>query len=187
MKKFLACLTLGLLVGVLVLGCSYNGTKPIPNNLPNNSPNNGVVNPNPEQTQVEVTLYFANKEYVETGNENLEKLLPEKRMISVGKVTKEEAIVRELLKGTTNSNAISEIPPKIELRSVQVVEEIAYVDFSSNNLSGGSLQESLMIGQIVNTLTELNNVKKVQFLVDGKTAETLMGHIDVRNPLTKAN
>jgi len=35
------------------------------------------------------------------------------------------------------------------------------------------------------TLTELDNIKAVQFLVDGKKVETLMGHIYTMEPLKR--
>lgn len=179
MSKYL----LVLLVFVLMTACS-NKTL-INNPTGENKPNDVVVNPNPDQAQVEVTLYFANKEYIQTGNEKLEKVLPEKRTITIGKMSKEEAVLKELFKGPTDSKLSNAIPSGVTLNNVQVVEKIAYVDFSRQNLNGGSLEESLIIKQIVKTLTWLDSVDKVQFLVNGKNAESLMGHIDITNPISE--
>ena len=44
------------------------------------------------------------------------------------------------------------------------------------------MQEDFTIAQIVNTLLELDHIDKVQFLIDGKKAETLMGHISITEP-----
>ena len=38
------------------------------------------------------------------------------------------------------------------------------------------------ITQIVNSLLELDNIERVQFLIDGEKAESLMGHIDISEP-----
>jgi DNA transposition AAA+ family ATPase len=51
---------------------------------------------------------------------------------------------------------------------------------------GGSLDELLTVYSIVNALTmNLRAVTSVQVLVDGKEVDTLVGHVDLRRPLTK--
>src|SRR5262245_11920801 len=53
--------------------------------------------------------------------------------------------------------------------------------------TGGSLDEALTIFSIVNALTvNLPDVTSVQILIDGKEVDTLAGHIDLRQPLTKS-
>ena len=64
-------------------------------------------------------------------------------------------------------------------------EETVVVDFSSRNLTGSRRQESLLIGQIVRTLTHsFDEVDAVAFTVDGEPAETLMGHVDITGSFT---
>lgn len=59
------------------------------------------------------------------------------------------------------------------------------VDFDSEGLSGGSMQEDLLISQIVRTLhLTFDNVRNVQFTVDGNIADSLMGHISIGSPFT---
>lgn len=141
-------------------------------------------NKEPEKTekQQEITLYFANKSYVQTGDEKLEKVLPEKRTITLNDVPLEEAVVRELLAGTKQEELQSGIPESVRLLDVKVAEGTAYVNFAQEGLAGGSLQESLTIAQITRSLRGLEGIKNVQFLIDGKKAESLMGHIDTTNP-----
>ena len=51
---------------------------------------------------------------------------------------------------------------------------------------GGTLNELLTVYTIVNALTvNLPAVTAVQVLVDGKEVDTLSGHIDLRQPLSK--
>ena len=133
----------------------------------------------------EVTLYFANTEYIETGNENLKQLMPEKRTIEYKDISIEEAIVKELMKEPENHKLSTVIPATIQLIDVQVSDSIAFVNFAQEGLYGGSMQESFTISQIVNSLVELDNVDKVQFLIDGDRAESLMGHFDIREPFEK--
>ena len=65
---------------------------------------------------------------------------------------------------------------------------IATVDFSKElqtNFSGGSTGEEMLIGSIVNTLTDFPEVQKVSILIDGSAVETLSGHMDLSEPLTR--
>jgi spore germination protein GerM len=66
-----------------------------------------------------------------------------------------------------------------------------YVDLSpeaSSGHRGGSLDEALAVYAIVNAITtNLPDVKTVQILVDGKEVDSLAGHIDLREPLTKSD
>ena len=85
---------------------------------------------------------------------------------------------------------VSAIPPGTTIRALFMTEGgDAYVDFSreiTSGHTGGTADELLTIYTIVNALTEnLPGVTGVQLLVDGKEVDTLAGHIDLRNPLTK--
>jgi hypothetical protein len=51
---------------------------------------------------------------------------------------------------------------------------------------GGALDEILTVYTIVNALTvNLPAIQRVQILIDGKEADTLAGHVDLRYPLPK--
>ena len=141
-----------------------------------------IVDPTPEIKSKEVNLYFANMEYIETGNEDLKHLIPEKRLVKYGDISLAEVVVRELIKGSQNPKLGSSIPTTVKLLEVEVADDTAYVNFAREGLHGGSLQETFTINQIVTSLLELDNINKVQFLVDGKRAESLMGHITVLEP-----
>lgn len=133
-----------------------------------------------------VKLYYANTEYVRTGDESLPRVLPEEREVDVSTRPVAEAAVRGL---TTppRSERLGTALEKLRLNGVHVREGIAYVDFAKAGLNGGSLEERLVVEQVVKTLTELEGIQAVQFLVDGKEPETLMGHIYVQEPLTRGD
>ena len=85
---------------------------------------------------------------------------------------------------------VSAIPPGTTLRALYVTANgSAFVDLSREVVSahpGGSLDELLTVYTIVNALTmNLPGVTSVQVLVDGKEVDTLVGHVDLRRPLTK--
>ena len=43
----------------------------------------------------------------------------------------------------------------------------------------------MLVGSIVDTLTEFSEVKKVQILVEGKAVDTIAGHMDTEKPLSR--
>ena len=85
---------------------------------------------------------------------------------------------------------VSAVPSGTTLRALYLTPNgSAYVDLSRDVVTahpGGSLDELLTVYSIVNALTmNLPAVTSVQVLVDGKAVDTLVGHVDLRRPLTK--
>ena len=73
-----------------------------------------------------------------------------------------------------------------DLLAVSISGDIAYVDFSTTlklACDYDAAKESIFIYAIVNTLTELKTIKKVQILIDGEVQETLCGHLSIEKPL----
>lgn len=138
-----------------------------------------------EEKVKEVVLYFANKEYIETGNESLEKFIGEKRTVEYENMSLEEAIIEELKKGPKKSESETVIPETITILDVKVSNGIAFVNFDKKGLSGGSMEEDFVLGHIMDTLFELDHINKVQFLINGEKAESLMGHFDISEPFDK--
>jgi hypothetical protein len=85
----------------------------------------------------------------------------------------------------------SAIPPETTVRSVYIGSKgEAYVDLGPEIVQhhgGGALNEALAVYAIVNALTtNLQDIRSVQILIDGKEVDTLAGHIDLRRPISKA-
>jgi spore germination protein GerM len=83
---------------------------------------------------------------------------------------------------------LSAIPAGTALRGVYLGDGgAAYVDFTGPiraNHPGGSLNELLTVYAIVSSVTaNLPAVTAVQILIDGREADTLAGHVDLRRPL----
>ena len=97
----------------------------------------------------------------------------------------EEAIIEELKKGPKKPEAETVIPETITILDVKVSNGIAFVNFDKKGLSGGSMEEDFVLGQIMDTLFELDHINKVQFLINGEKAESLMGHFDISQPFDK--
>jgi germination protein M len=128
---------------------------------------------------VDIKIYF--------GNDQADKLSAETHKIDASS-NKLKSAVEELIKGPKSSDLIETIPEGTKLLNIDVVNSIAYVNFSgdlSTKHWGGSAMENLTIQSIVYTLTQFDDIKKVKILLDGSSAETIAGHLDITQPLTR--
>lgn len=132
-----------------------------------------------------MTLFFANRAYVETGDESLPRLIPEPRVLQADETSLAEAAVRALQTGPRSPKAAPVIRHDIHIIGVRTARGIAEVNLARANLSGGSLEELLLIQGVVRSLTGLPGIGAVRFLVDGQPTDTLMGHLSVNTPLTE--
>jgi len=172
----------------LTVGCS-NSTFPAQGNLlylaqatPEKPIGTGTTtNVSPlEQETMQVTIYHATNDAMF--------LVPEIHVVPKNDHPAQTAI-ELLLAGTKNADLVSVIPPDTQLRNVWVKDHIAYVDFNDNLIkknTGGSTSELLLVGAIVNTLTEFSNIEQVQILVEGKKIDTIVGHMDIVEPLSRS-
>ncbi len=135
----------------------------------------------PKSENREIKLYFA--------DENASTLIPEKRYINVGNDAPLEAakIMAELIKGPQSPGRLPTIPPDTRLLSAFSLDSILVLDFSREiqiNHPGGSTGELFTVYSIVNTMTEnVRGINRVRILVEGVETDTLMGHLDLSEPL----
>jgi hypothetical protein len=85
---------------------------------------------------------------------------------------------------------LSAVPAGTSLRALFIGERgEAFVDLSGDVRTrhpGGALDELFTTYAIVNAITvNLPSINRVQILIDGKEADTLAGHVDLRHPLRK--
>ena len=121
-------------------------------------------------------------------DDNGMKLVAETRTVETTQDGKYKAAMESLLSGTKAKGVVTIIPKKTKLKSVAVKDGIATVDFSEDlvkNFAGGSTGEEMLVGSIVNTLTEFPEVKSVQILLEGKKIDSLAGHLDTSKPLKR--
>ena len=112
-------------------------------------------------------LYFANAKK--------DALVMEYRQINITDTQPiEQYIVTELIKGPKYKNSEKLLSQETGVLSVETTDGICYVnfkqDFIDKNISSADLSR-LIIYSIVNSLTERDHIKSVQFLVDGKKTE----------------
>lgn len=122
-----------------------------------------------------VVLYFSEK--------GSEKLKAEDRTIKVtDQMPLAYYVITELIKGTENANLTDTLNKDTQLIGVNITNNICYVNmdisFIKKNHSSDKKLE-LAVYSIVDSLTELDNIARVQFLIDGKKEE--IGKIDFSN------
>jgi hypothetical protein len=134
--------------------------------------------------KIHATLFYVDSD----GGE----LVPVSREVPLGGTPGEQAtrIVEAQLQAAP-SGMYSPIPAGTTVRAVYLTAKgEAFVDLSHEIVTGhtgGSLDEALTVFALVDAVTvNLPDVSGVQVLVDGKEADTLAGHIDLRHPLKRS-
>lgn len=116
--------------------------------------------------EAKVAVYFANA----SGD-----ALVESNLIITydGTVSTERLILQQLMEGPVLKEMQAVIPKGTVLNRVAVRDGICYVDFNEKFMEKrNGITAEVAIYSIVNSLTELSNVYKVQFLIDGTTKKT---------------
>jgi germination protein M len=120
----------------------------------------------------EITLYF--------GKKDSDKLYRTVRNVKVADQQPiEYYIVSGLIKGTDDREYTSVLNKSTELISVDTEEDICFVNLSESftEKNGGDSAE-LAVYSIVNSLTELDNINRVQLLIEGRKVHKL-GSMDI--------
>lgn len=108
--------------------------------------------------------------------------------VKVKGTEKYKAAVEALLAGTDNKELSAVFPKKTKLLKIAVSGGTARVDFDKTlrtGFVGGSTGEEMLVGSLVNTLTEFPEIKQVQILIDGQEIESLSGHLDLSGPVKR--
>ncbi|MFV0314109.1 MAG: GerMN domain-containing protein [Anaerotignum sp.] len=143
---------------------------------------NVLIDPSVSATTTEYTilkLYFANSDATD--------LVVEERVVEVDtNQPRETTILQQLIEGPKEAGHYPTIPPETKIMDITTTNDgVCYVNLSQEFVTkhgGGSTSELLTIYSIVNSLSELETVDKVQFLIEGEKLETFKGHVDFSTP-----
>ncbi|WP_418791950.1 GerMN domain-containing protein [Phosphitispora sp. TUW77] len=171
-------LTVLVVLLALVIGCGLTGSQD-KNNMDQNksqveeqdNSQTPPVNPQPTEEQVEITLYFSDDQAMF--------LKPEKRTVEKGGKPLANLLIEQLIEGPRTEGLHRTIPEEAKLISVEVVDGVAFVNFSREMQTkhwGGSAGERMTSQSVAHTLAQLPEVEKVQFLIEGKKEEAIWGH-----------
>lgn len=132
------------------------------------------------QDESNITLYFSDL--------NAEYLIPEIHQIKVRRgESLEKLVMQALINGPQSSRNGPTVPPETKILSIETKDSVCFVNLSSefvtrNNV--GSTAERLTIFSIVNSLTELSGVDKVQFLIEGEKKD-IYRHMTFNEPIAR--
>ena len=178
-----------LLVGIFLTGCTstkattVKSTGDTTTKAPETaSTPSASVTPSPSnstQQSVKLTLYFPNAD--------ASGLIATERTVVVNNLEVIKTMFTEL--ATPPSGLEKPLPLGTKLLSAAVsADGIATIDLSTDfqkNFGGGSAGEQMTMYSIVNTITTLSNVHSVQFLLDGKKHDGILGNLDTSTPLKR--
>lgn len=158
------------------------------NNINENSPDASLEDIEDEQDQETIAalveLTYPSEEYIVSGNED-NKVVTK----SVEIEGTDRDFVKKVLSALANDESVEGAEStgikNYTLRDSYLEDGKAVVDFSSQGLNGGSLEEEVLLRSIVNSLLSVEQINAVEVRVDGEISETLMGHIDISNPFTQ--
>lgn len=132
-----------------------------------------------------ITLYFSDDQAMYLVGETREiTISPSAQMAS----SEAGEIIEELIAGPKNPGLIGTMPAETRLLGVEVSEGLATVDFREELRSkhlGGSSGELMTLYSLVNSLTEVPEIKQVQIQINGENLDSLAGHVDLTHPLTR--
>lgn len=126
-------------------------------------------------------LYFTNS--------TADAFMIEDRVVEVNaNQAREKTILEQLIAGPLESGYYPTISPDVKIQEVTTTDDgICYVNLSQDFLTkpaADSVSETMVVYSIVNSLCELDNVDKVQFLVDGEKIENMQKSLDYSKPFT---
>lgn len=113
--------------------------------------------------QTTLRLYFSNKE----GSA----LIEETRVVHYSSnISLEKLVMEQLMEGPKKSGALGTIPTGTKLINISVVDRICYISLDEAFLNQNQeISEQVVLFSIVNSVTELSGVDKVQLSINGDT------------------
>lgn len=113
--------------------------------------------------EAKLTLYFASKAGTSLEREN--------RTVHYNtNVSMEKLIMEQLIDGPRKSGHLATVPSSTKLISVSVVDGVCYVNLGESfRNQNAEVNEEIVLYSIVNSLTELPGVSKVQISINGST------------------
>ncbi len=122
-----------------------------------------------------LTLYFSNSDG--TG------LVKENRTVHYStNISMEKLIVEQLIAGTDVNGALDTLPSSTKLISVSTMDGVCYINLNESFTNqNAEVNEEIVLYSIVNSLTEIQGITRVQISINGDTT----GNVRYTYPLSK--
>jgi germination protein M len=192
MRKIICIITVFIMISTMITGCGIFQKLGLQKSSDELTPVSSVVMNEEEakklSDKIPVYLYFA--------NEDNTKLKLEVKYIPMSEAKKSSsslatAIVKELINGPAEDSKLkATIPAGTQLRSpVKIEAGIATVDFNKAFVEkhpGGKAAEQMTLFSIVNSLTEMKDIQKVKFTIEGSTKKEFKGSFKFDAPFPRS-
>lgn len=171
------------LCAIILLAAGCSDSVPVFDNNPIKTETPSVKTKTPDAVEVKksmrITVYHATKDALN--------LVPEIHVVDKNDNPARTAMAL-LAAEPIDKSLMRVMPVSAKLISLKIEDGVAYANFNTNlrRFGGGSANELLLVAEIVNTLTEFPEIRAVQILIEGKKVETLGGHLDISEPLSRS-
>ncbi len=134
---------------------------------------------NPDELSKYLTIYYTDK--------NKKNLIPV--TIKSDKVKAEDkarVALQYLSEGAGDIENLQIFPKKIEIKNLHVADGIAEVDLDLNSLfefHNETQYAEIAIEAVSRTLTAIDGIDQVQFLINGKTRDYVTSNVSIKNPI----
>ncbi len=132
------------------------------------------------EDEANITLYFSDA--------NAECLVPEIRRVNLRRGDSlEKLVMQELIRGPESQEAGNTVPTETKIRSIETKDSVCFVNLSSDFVTKnpvGTSGERMTVYSIVNSLTELSGIDKVQFLIEGEKKDVYL-HMTFNEPMER--
>ncbi|HHW03254.1 MAG TPA: GerMN domain-containing protein [Thermoanaerobacterales bacterium] len=102
---------------------------------------------------------------------------------------KAKAAVEQLIEGPVSIKNLNGIfPREVKVKDFYIKDGIAYVDVSKDlilSFSKDDKYEKIAVESVVQTLTSIDEIDKVRFLIDGKEIPFITGHTNISSPIPR--
>ena len=133
---------------------------------------------NEKDNNINLKLYFDS-----SSNNQKPEVAVEERLIHQDEMLG-EIIIQELIKGPSIESKLKPIfPNETKLLSFSIKDEIAYINLSSQaNISMSPAKEESCLKSMINSLTQINTIKKIKIMIENKDTESFGGNFNVSKP-----
>ena len=110
-------------------------------------------------------------------------LIPEtEEVVYSSNISLEKLVMEKLLEGPEDERLKATLSPERKVNSITVKDGICYVNFDASNMEiTANVTEEVSVYSIVNSLSELKNVNKVQISIDGENNRMFRENISLSN------
>lgn len=115
-------------------------------------------------------------------------MVPENRTVSIQNNQLIESVMKAIQAGPKNKKLISPLDELVRVESVTFERKACYISLNRifiNNPIWNQQDKTLILTSIVNTLTELEQVQSVQFLIEGKPIGEVTEAVQLSAPLKR--